>query len=348
VRVFSVNEKQLVEYEEQSFGDEHAEKELEEWVQSNPNLIVEGMNILVVGQQVATNLNTYIDLLGIDREGNTAIVELKRGRTPRETLAQALEYTSFVEGLGYEQLEQVLMQYTGEDGTVLSESHRKHFQLGEEESVAFNKDQRIFIVGQNVSPEIRQTSLFLRKKGFDVTCVEFKFFETKSKEQLVSTEIVVGHEPLGLTPLVTKNLPPTNKTKFLESCDDIGRPLFERLLQLADASDLKVRWGSKGFSLRVDFESTVVILCYGFPPEALGGQGLWTDMGNVTKKVTGGADIVEQFRAKFLETGLFEAAGQTQKEVKWVNRKLTNEQINDVVQLFLDYASVIKEHGLLE
>lgn len=54
---------------------------------------------MIIGKGVTTNLNTYIDLLGIDREGNAAIIELKRGRTPREILAQGLEYGSFVERL---------------------------------------------------------------------------------------------------------------------------------------------------------------------------------------------------------------------------------------------------------
>jgi len=105
------------------------------------------MNILIVGRQVTTNLNTYIDLIGIDREGNTAIIKLKRGSTPRETLAQALEYASFVQELGYEELDQMMKQYTEEDGAALSEYHREYFKLSEDESVAFNKEQRIFIVG---------------------------------------------------------------------------------------------------------------------------------------------------------------------------------------------------------
>jgi len=36
---------------------------------------------------VTTNLNTFIDLLGIDEIGNTVVIELKRDKTPRETLA---------------------------------------------------------------------------------------------------------------------------------------------------------------------------------------------------------------------------------------------------------------------
>ena len=44
---------------------------------------------------VPTDLGKSIDLLGVDREGNVVVVELKRDRTPRDVVAQALEYAAF-------------------------------------------------------------------------------------------------------------------------------------------------------------------------------------------------------------------------------------------------------------
>ena len=40
-------------------------------------------------------------MLGVDKYGNTVIIELKRNKTPRETIAQLLEYASYVENLDY-------------------------------------------------------------------------------------------------------------------------------------------------------------------------------------------------------------------------------------------------------
>ena len=82
----------------QSFQDAHREKVLEDWLSANPDALVDGQALMVIGRQVTTNLGTFIDLLALDRQGNTVVIELKRGRTPRDTLAQALEYASFVEG----------------------------------------------------------------------------------------------------------------------------------------------------------------------------------------------------------------------------------------------------------
>ncbi|HQP37121.1 MAG TPA: endonuclease NucS, partial [Polyangiaceae bacterium] len=174
MRLFGVTDDN--KFIEHDFQAEHREKLLEDWLEQNPNGIVEGQKLFVIGRQVTTNLGSTIDLLALDRQGDAVVVELKRGRTPRDVLAQALEYASFVEGLGYDGLEQILRKYLDEGGAVLSEMHAAEFEVGEGQAVAFNKAQHIVIVGSEITPEIRQTSAFLRKRCLDVTCVEFGFF----------------------------------------------------------------------------------------------------------------------------------------------------------------------------
>ena len=83
----------------------------------------------------------------------------------------------------YDELEQLLRRYTANDTAVLSEEHARLFDLADGEGVSFNKDQHTVIVGYDVTQEIKQTSSFLRKKGIDVTCVEFGFFTTKTGER---------------------------------------------------------------------------------------------------------------------------------------------------------------------
>lgn len=108
MRLYGVsNDGTFTEYSEHDFQVEHREKLLEDWLEQNPNGIVDGQKLFVIGRQVSTNLGSTIDLLALDRQGDAVVVELKRGRTPRDVLAQALEYASFVEGLGYDGLERV-------------------------------------------------------------------------------------------------------------------------------------------------------------------------------------------------------------------------------------------------
>jgi RecB family endonuclease NucS len=59
-----------------------------------------GIDVLLVGRQVTTASYGRIDLLAIDDEANLVVLELKRNKTPREIVAQALDYASWVSGNG--------------------------------------------------------------------------------------------------------------------------------------------------------------------------------------------------------------------------------------------------------
>jgi RecB family endonuclease NucS len=64
------------------------------WLAERPELL--GLDLLIIGRDVTTTYGGSIDLLGIDAEGNLAILELKRDRTPRDIIAQVLDYASYV------------------------------------------------------------------------------------------------------------------------------------------------------------------------------------------------------------------------------------------------------------
>lgn len=121
MRLFKVANRTFMEYKEADFKGEHREKTLESWLEQNPDTIVEDGMLLVIGRQVKTDLNSYIDLLALDRAGNTVVIELKRDRTPRDVIAQALEYASFIEQIDYDPLEAIYHQYSGNEGESLSE-----------------------------------------------------------------------------------------------------------------------------------------------------------------------------------------------------------------------------------
>lgn len=55
--------------------------------------------LLVIGRQVVTAFGKFIDLLAMDADGKLVVIELKRDRTPREVVAQLLDYGSWVRTL---------------------------------------------------------------------------------------------------------------------------------------------------------------------------------------------------------------------------------------------------------
>lgn len=350
MRVFGIqSDGKFSEYVHTPFEIDHEEKVLEDWLESNPDGIVEDGNILIIGRQVATNLGGFIDLLGVDREGNVVVMELKRDRTPRDTISQSLEYASFAEQLDINQLEKILHLYQNGESLRLAEHHREYFELGSDEAVAFNKEQRIVVVGQRITPEIRQTASFLRSKGIRVTCVEFSFFKDSTGTPLLSQEIVIGKESVKQTHVASGSLPIVTEDAFHTSLDDNGRIVFLRILDLAKRKSMPVHWGTKGFSLNVDIESNHVAICFAYPPDSVYKQTLRTallDRGGVEQKTAVPEKILQGLRKQAEDTGLFVPAGRDLK--CHIKRKLSDTEIDSLLTRCESLEKVIKEYGLKE
>lgn len=63
--------------------------------------------LMLVGRQVATDYQKFIDLLAISADGNLVIIELKRDQTPRDVVAQTLDYASWVKRLSHDTIVQI-------------------------------------------------------------------------------------------------------------------------------------------------------------------------------------------------------------------------------------------------
>jgi len=175
------------------------EMHLESWLEKSPWAIAQEP-ILVIGRQTTAHLETglvFPDLLGIDKDGNVVLVELKRGRTPRETVAQLLEYAAWASELSDEEIKDVASEY------FQTRSDYRNKQFGDafmeafeaEEVPSLNQKLRLFVAAEEISPSVSQVCRFLRMShGVDVNCIKFSVYQTESGEILVSSEAIVGQE----------------------------------------------------------------------------------------------------------------------------------------------------------
>lgn len=308
--------------------------------------ILEDSKLMIIGRQVTTNLGSIIDLLGIDREGNTVVIELKRDRTPRDTLAQALEYASFVEGLDTDQLEVIMQQYMNDESLNFASYHKNHFELTPDEAVSFNKEQRIVLVGQKITGEIRQMATFLRRKGLRVTCLEFSYFQATGGEHLLSYDIVVGKEPLKIKQISSGALPVVTQQIFIDSLDENGKEFFNQLLFFAEKNSLPIHWGTKGFSMNVDKESTHVAVCYGYPPASVYKQSVYTALigrGGFLSKLDVSEAEIKHLWKEAISIG-FQPAGRELKLL--INKKFTPKEIQTLIAWLEQLSKAINSNNL--
>jgi len=350
MRLFSVKEDGAFrEFVPTPFRANHSEAVLEDWLAANPDGIVEDGELLLIGRQVTTNLGTTIDLLALDRQGNVVVLELKRDRTPRDTLAQALEYASFAEGLDWNELESILCSYINDESVNLADYHRHYFELADHDAVSFNKDQRIVILGETISDQIRQTARFLREKGLRVTCLEFSFFEADGGACLLTQDMVVGREPPRLAGVRSAPLPIVTKEQFLDSLDQHGKPVFAEVLDWAESNSHPIHWGTRGFSLNADVNGAHVVICFCYPPQSVFKQSIYTNTtgpGGPLAKLDLPQDAIQSLLSEAQGTGLFQQAGGELKCL--VNREFSQDETHSLIQWCGRVAETIRRYGVKE
>lgn len=67
---------------------------------------------MLIGRQEITQDAGRIDLLAIVPDGSLVLIEIKRDRTPREVVAQALDYASWVKSLKSDDVASIYSKFT--------------------------------------------------------------------------------------------------------------------------------------------------------------------------------------------------------------------------------------------
>jgi hypothetical protein len=154
------------------------EQRLEQWVAADPKLL--GLDVLVIGRQVRTAYGGYVDLLGIDQDGDLTIIELKKDRTPREIVAQVLDYAAWVSELGADEIEQIARGYLGYS---LSDAFGEHF--GGDLPETLNNDHKMVIVASELDDASERITQYLAAQhSLNINAIFFNFFNQNGTELL--------------------------------------------------------------------------------------------------------------------------------------------------------------------
>lgn len=198
------------------------EEEIEDLIEKNPRIIMNGAPLLLIGRQVKTGYKTKLDLLGLTASGNTVIVELKKGKTPRDVFTQIMEYAVWVQKLGYQQLNTIAQKY--KKISSLREYYMEYFgEHGLLENIIenVNQEQMLVILAKEIDEKLEDITRYLREKGIRLRCLKYSYFLGESGEKYLHIDTVVGKEPIkGTGP----ELPPVSEIyeaiiKAVESID---------------------------------------------------------------------------------------------------------------------------------
>lgn len=156
------------------------ESRIQEWLERDISILDPGL--LVIGRQVETDFGGFIDILCIDAEGDLAIVELKRDKTPREVTAQALDYASWVTDLSPDQVAAIANDPPAVD---LQSAFKDKF--GAELPDDVNEKHRILVVGSKIDQSSERIMRYLSDSyGVNINAATFQYFQQPDGAELLA------------------------------------------------------------------------------------------------------------------------------------------------------------------
>ena len=166
---------------------------LEEWIEDwlADDISVLDPGLLVIGRQVRTSFGGAVDLLCMDPNGDIVVVEFKRGRTPRDVTSQALDYSSWVNYLDFDEITRIADDYLGGSGS-LKKAFQERFETDLPEQL--NQAHRSVIVAESVDASTDRIVRYLVEMGVPINVATVQHFEDANGRELLAQVYLVEPE----------------------------------------------------------------------------------------------------------------------------------------------------------
>lgn len=175
--LFKVENGKLIKAQARALSKENF---IEEWVANDPGLL--GLDAIIIGRQVPTAQGKYIDLLALNRTGGLIVIELKKDRTPRDIVAQVLDYGSWVKTLITPQIYELAERYCQKRLTTVFQEF-----FGERIPERLNGSHSLLIVASELDPASRRIVEYLSEEhGVSINTAFFNVFEADDQEWLTT------------------------------------------------------------------------------------------------------------------------------------------------------------------
>lgn len=185
IKIWEIRDQKISPVEETPLAAQHLEDELETWVTQVPNVL--GDDLLVIDRQREIPGVGRLDLLCIDKTGKLIVVELKRDRSPREAVAQVLDYASW---LNDADPEEILNHAKDHLGVELPEAFEGHFHAEMPDIIPQN--HRLLIVASRLDSSAERIVNYLGERyGVEFNVFLFKYAKLAGgREVLVRTVLL--------------------------------------------------------------------------------------------------------------------------------------------------------------
>lgn len=156
-----------------------SEQLLEAMIVHDPRIL--SAEWMLIGRQEITSFGGRIDLLAVAPDGSLVLVEIKRDKTPRDVIAQAMDYASWVEQLTSDRIAQIYRRFSG--GGNLDEAFTQRFGIELDEET-LNGSHQIIIVASELDASTERIVNYLNTKDIAINVAFFQVFEHGGQQLL--------------------------------------------------------------------------------------------------------------------------------------------------------------------
>ena len=133
-----------------------------------------------------------MDFLGVDKQGNLLVIELKRNMLPRDALVQAIDYASDIASWDTDKISEECVKFTKQS---LQDFLSENFEDVDIEELSFNENQRILLVGFSIEEALQRMLEWLSDNfNMGVNAIVLKYVKTKSGDELLSRTMIIPEE----------------------------------------------------------------------------------------------------------------------------------------------------------
>jgi len=150
-----------------------------------------------------------VDLLGVDRDANLVVFELKRTEDGGHMELQAIRYAAMVSAMSFSKAVEVYARYLGQNTRkdAAETALREFFDWDDSNQDTFGSDVRIVLVSAEFSKEIVTSVLWLNEHEIDIRCVRLRPYALNGRVILDMQQVIPVPEAAGITMQNAKRWP---------------------------------------------------------------------------------------------------------------------------------------------
>ncbi len=192
--IYRIDDKQIVPVEPTTFKEQGLLERSDLQALLKNRIDVISPDTLIVAEEFSAweDSRRSIDLLGIDKDANLVVIELKRTESGDHMELQALRYAAMISMLTFDRLVTIYEKYLSRIDTEKDarDGLLEFLEWEDPKEDEFGQEVRIVLASAGFSKELTTSVMWLNDRGLDIRCVRVKPYDN-NRHVLLDVQTVI-------------------------------------------------------------------------------------------------------------------------------------------------------------